>query len=207
MGLIPLLLNDPKLFAALVVLLLYSVIFHEVAHGAVAYCFGDDTAARRGRLTLNPLPHIDPVGAILLFVAGFGWARPVPVSYQRLRNRRVGLVCVALAGVVTNILIAMLAIFFLRLEFTKTQPLLLKLLPIVLKINLILAAFNLLPIPPLDGSKVLLGFLPEKAGILFEKLEPVGFLVLMILLVTGLLNPALEFAQRMILTLIAPLFR
>src|SRR5437763_1424379 len=98
MGLARLLFSDPSLFFLLAGLLLYSVIFHEVAHGAVALLFGDDTALRSGRLTLNPLPHLDPLGVLLLFLVGFGWARPVPVNFRRLSHAGWGIFCVALAG-------------------------------------------------------------------------------------------------------------
>ena len=98
MGLTQLLFNNPLLFLALAVLLLYSIIAHEVAHGAVALLFGDTTAKRYGRLTLNPLPHLDLVGTLMLFFAGFGWAKPVPVNYSALRKSRFAIISVALAG-------------------------------------------------------------------------------------------------------------
>src|SRR5687768_15514766 len=106
MGLLDLLKSDPALFVALAVLLLYSIIAHEVAHGWTAGLFGDDTARRFGRLTLNPVPHIDPIGLLMLFVVGFGWAKPVPVNYGNLRGSRVAIATVALAGPLTNIVIA-----------------------------------------------------------------------------------------------------
>lgn len=102
MGLISLLFSNPRLFIVLAVLLLYSVIAHEVAHGWVAHLFGDDTALRYGRLTLNPASHLDPIGTLMLFLVGFGWARPVPVDYYRLRDFRLGLIFVSLAGCKTN---------------------------------------------------------------------------------------------------------
>src|SRR3989338_8719663 len=114
MGLIRLLLSAPQLFLLAAVPLLYSVILHEVAHGVCARAFGDDTARRAGRLTLNPLPHLDPMGLLMLLFAGFGWARPVPVSYGQLRPLRQGIFCVALAGCATNIVIAILALAALQ---------------------------------------------------------------------------------------------
>ena len=102
MGLLSLLFSNPALFVILAVLLLYSIIAHEVAHGWVAYLFGDDTAMRYGRLTLNPLSHLDPVGTVMLFIVGFGWAKPVPVDYYRLRHTRAGFLSVALAGCVNK---------------------------------------------------------------------------------------------------------
>ncbi len=205
MGLISLLLKDPKMFAVLAVLLLYSVILHEVSHGLVAGWFGDDTAKRYGRLTLNPLPHIDPVGALLLFLVGFGWARPVPVNYALLRPRRIAIIAVALAGCAANLCLAVGALLLLRQEAVRQNALLSEALPVMVRINIILCAFNLLPIPPLDGSKILYGFFPA-AGRVLEKIEPFGFVILIILLATRLLEPMIDFMQRGIYGLIAFLF-
>ncbi|MBU2258174.1 MAG: site-2 protease family protein, partial [Candidatus Omnitrophica bacterium] len=142
MGLISLLFSNPGFFIILAGTLLYSVILHEVAHGWVAHLFGDDTAIHYGRLTLNPASHIDPVGTLMLFLVGFGWARPVPVDYSKFSNTRFGLFCVALAGCLTNILIAIAALILLQLRVINTNPVLSAILPIVVKINIILGAFN-----------------------------------------------------------------
>jgi Zn-dependent protease len=206
MGLVSLLFENPGLFLILAVLLLYSIIAHEVAHGWVAYIFGDDTAMRYGRLTFNPLPHIDPLGALMLFLVGFGWAKPVPVDYMGLKNKRFGLFCVALAGCLTNILIATIAIFFVQFGLVNDHSVLSLMLPIVIRINIILGAFNLIPIPPLDGSKILMSFLPAGAQQKFARLEPYGFFILIALLFTGLLNPVINFMQSLIYSLIAMLF-
>jgi Zn-dependent protease len=206
MGLISLLFSNPGLFVILAVVLLYSVIFHEVAHGYVARLFGDDTAMRLGRLTLNPLPHIDPIGALMLFVAGFGWAKPVPVDYYRLKASRFGLFSVALAGCLTNIILATIAIFLLQFNFVNTGSVLSEILPVVARINIILGAFNLIPIPPLDGSKILMSFLPYQAQEKLARLEPYGFFILIFLLFTGLLDPAINFMTGLVYGLIALLF-
>jgi Zn-dependent protease len=206
-GLISLLFSNPGVFIGLVVLLLYSVIAHEVAHGWVAYLFGDDTARRYGRLTLNPASHIDIVGALMLFIVGFGWAKPVPVNYYNLKNSRFGFVSVALAGCVTNILIAISALFLLQFETIRANTFYYSMLTIVARINIILGAFNLIPIPPLDGSKVLMSFLPQDAQQQLAKLEPYGFFILAFLLFTGLLNPVIGFMQNLIYGFIALLFK
>lgn len=204
MGLISILFKDPVMFFMLAGLLLYSIIFHEVAHGWVAYFFGDDTAKRSGRLSLNPVSHIDPVGAVMLFLVGFGWAKPVPVNYHNLRNSRLALICVSLAGCLTNILIAAAAIFLLQfLHIGTRQSIIVEILLIVMKINLVLGAFNLIPIPPLDGSKILMGFLPTEAQLSFARLEPYGFFILIILLMTRILDPVISFMQGLIFYLIA----
>ncbi len=206
MGLIALLFSNPILFIILAVLLLYSIIFHEVAHGLVAYRFGDDTAMRYGRLTLNPAPHIDPVGALMLFLVGFGWARPVPVNYAGLKNTRLGLFCVALAGCAANILIAVGAILLLQFDAIGANPVLSVVLPVLARINIILGSFNLIPIPPLDGSRVLMSFLPLDAQRSLARLEPYGFFILVLLLFTGLLNPVVTFMENLVYGLIMLLF-
>jgi len=207
MGLISLLFSNPGVFIGLVVLLLYSVIAHEVAHGWVAYLFGDDTARRYGRLTLNPASHIDFIGALMLFIVGFGWAKPVPVNYYNLKNSRFAFMSVALAGCATNILIAVIALFLLQFENMSVYPVFSTMLTIVARINIILGAFNLIPIPPLDGSKVLMSFLPQVAQQKLAMLEPYGFFILAFLLFTGRLNPVIGFMQNLIYGFIALLFK
>ena len=206
MGLISLLFSNPGLFVILAVVLLYSVIFHEVAHGYVARLFGDDTALRHGRLTLNPISHIDPMGALMLFLAGFGWAKPVPVDYYKLRSSRFGLLSVALAGCLANIIIATIAIFLLQFNLVNGGSVLSEILPVVARINIILGAFNLIPIPPLDGSKILMSFLPYRAQEKLARLEPYGFFILIFLLFTRLLDPAINFMTGLVYGLIALLF-
>lgn len=196
MGFLSLLQVNPMLFAALAGLLLYSIIAHEMAHGYVALFFGDDTAKRYGRLTLNPFPHIDPIGLIMLFVVGFGWAKPVPVDYGRLKNSRTALVSVSLAGPLTNIFIAAIAVFILQFQGAHLPPAATSLLSVLVRINIILGAFNLIPIPPLDGSKVLMSFLSEEGRRGFARIERYGFFLLAILLVTGMLNPVIRFMEK-----------
>jgi len=205
-GLISLLFSNPLLFLVLVFVLLYSVILHEVAHGWVAHLFGDDTAIRNGRLTLNPVSHIDPIGTLMLFLVGFGWARPVPVNYYRFSNARFGLFSVALAGCLTNIIIASIALILLQSGIVNTGSVFFIMLPIVIKINIILGAFNLIPIPPLDGSKILMSFLPYKAQETLAKLEPYGFFILIFLLFTGMLNPVITLMESLIYGLIGFFF-
>ena len=207
MGLISLLFSNPVLFIVLAFLLLYSVIFHEVAHGWVARFFGDDTALRYGRLTLNPASHLSPIGTLMLFLVGFGWAKPVPVDYYLLKNNRLGLFCVALAGCAANILIAIIGLIFLQSGFVHSNSPLSEMLAILIRINIILGAFNLIPIPPLDGSKIIMSFLPLEAQLGLARVEPYGFMVLFFLLFTGILNPVITFMQDLIYGLISVLFR
>jgi len=162
MGLLKLLTNDPLAFVLVVVPLLYSVIIHEVAHGWVAYRMGDPTAKWYGRLSLNPIKHLDPIGTLMLFLVGFGWAKPVPVNINNIADRRKGLIFVSSAGILANILIAFTALLFFRLFSLSSSGIVATLVDYVVQINIILASLNLIPIPPLDGSKILMGVASER---------------------------------------------
>ncbi len=202
MGLIQLLFKNPVAFFTLSALLIYSVIAHEMAHGVAAYFFGDDTAKRAGRLTLNPFRHIDPVGTLMVFIIGFGWAKPVPVNFLRLRPFRPALIVVSFAGCFVNIIIATIALFLMQFQFAHANPFISSILLIVARINIILGAFNLIPIPPLDGSKLLMGFLPKRAQVPIMRLEPYGIPILIVLLFTGLLDPVIRLMMSLVLLFI-----
>jgi len=189
-------------FLLLTPLLLYSVIAHEMAHGWVASLFGDNTAKYSGRLSLNPKSHLDPMGTIALFLVGFGWAKPVPVNYRNLSHSRKAIIAVSLAGCATNILIATIAYFLLHFNAFRESHLLAPALLIVAKINIMLGSFNLIPIPPLDGSRVLAEFLPDDAKYNLSRFEPYGFFIIILLLWMGFLSPVIAFVQNLILGLI-----
>jgi Zn-dependent protease len=202
MGLLNLLLKDPLSFTLIAIPLLYSIIFHELAHGWVAYRMGDPTAKSLGRLSLNPLKHLDPVGTIMLFIFGFGWAKPVPVNFNQLRDRRMGMILVSAAGIVTNMLLAFSALFLYRLLSLPPSSIPAQLLYYFAQINIILAAFNLIPLPPLDGSKILMGFASPSVQYFLFRLERYGFLIIIVLLYLGVLDPVIHFFQWLILSLI-----
>lgn len=176
-----------------IVILLFSVIVHEVMHGVVAEMFGDDTARREGRITLNPIPHIDPYAsillpAIMLISSGgrfaLGAAKPVPVDFNNMRRPRLGMAIVSLAGPLSNLGIAILLSLPITFGFIELNSLLEK----AIFLNVALAVFNLLPIPPLDGSKVIASFLPTSIMNGLLRYEQYGFLIIIVLLFTGVLN-------------------
>ena len=183
-------------YIILLPILLFSIIIHECAHGWVAERCGDPTARLSGRLTLNPLPHIDLMGTIvlpLLLVMTrspiiFGWAKPVPVNFANLRNPKQDMIWVALAGPASNIIFALLCAVALKLGIGTLHPIVSFLLAYVVFINLLLAIFNLVPIPPLDGSKILMGLLPPQQAYSYSRIEPFGFIIIIGLLFMGFLR-------------------
>ncbi len=189
MGLLNLLTKDPLAFASIVVPLLYSVVIHEVAHGWVANRMGDPTAKWMGRLTLNPIKHLDLFGTLMLFLVGFGWAKPVPVNFNNIPDKRKGLIFVSSAGIVSNILIAFIALLSLRLFSLRSSGVFTLVIFYLAQINITLAALNLIPIPPLDGSKILMGMVSERTAYLLARIEPYGFLIILAMFYLGLLHP------------------
>src|SRR5262249_39191966 len=193
-------------FALWAVPILAAVVLHELAHGYVAYRLGDSTAARLGRLTLNPFAHVDLFGTVilplLLLFGGapflFGYAKPVPVNFRNLRNPRRGMVLVALAGPTMNLLLAGLSALVVRFLLSTPGPdnefltgnlrVIMLMAQYSVLMNVSLAVFNLLPLPPLDGGRVATGLLPQTSALALARLEPYGMLIIMVLLMSGVLN-------------------
>ncbi len=191
------------------VILFFAVVLHEYAHGWVAYKLGDPTAKLAGRLTLNPVMHIDPVGTI--FLPGvlialrllgmntflFGWAKPIPVNFSKLHNPRRDMVLVALAGPAVNIMLAVAISQLARVPVFWGGY---KFIEAAVFINLLLATFNMIPIPPLDGSRLVMGLLPRQLAVPYSRLEQYGILIVIVLVYMGILDtvvlPVVEWAGR-----------
>lgn len=201
--------------------LLLSFMTHELSHALAAYGCGDQTARQAGRISFNPIRHIDPIGAIMLIVAGFGWAKPVPINPFNFRNRKAGIVITSLAGPMSNVLLAMLfcAAYYIYGAYAQPAPFLplegaarfvTPLLYQFIIVNISLAAFNLIPIPPLDGSKVLFSVLPERIYYNYIlRYERYGMFVLMALMFSGylgkILGPLINFLIRFVEFIVRPI--
>lgn len=172
---------------------LFAITCHEVSHGYVASRFGDQTARSLGRLTLNPIKHLDIIGTLMIFLVGIGWAKPVPVDFRNLRNPKKDMIWVAAAGPATNFILAAFSALLLRgLAFIERfssaylgselfiQPLSL-MLAFSLYVNLLLCIFNLIPVPPLDGGRVLVGILPHRQAAAYSRIEPYGMIIIIVL--------------------------
>ncbi len=176
----------------------FAISIHEVGHGLAAHFLGDDTAKNSGRLSINPIDHLDPIGAICLFLFGFGWANPVPVNPRNFSkvSMKSGMVITSLAGPVTNIIVAFVSLFIMRvlglLPVNIVITVLYILLSSMVSLNLGLAVFNLIPIPPLDGYKILSAILPPKYYFKLMQYERFGFIVLLLFIYLPIFNGLLS---------------
>ena len=174
-----------------IIALVVGISVHEFSHAFSAYRLGDNTAKNLGRLTLNPKAHMDPLGTLMIVVAGFGWGKPTPVSPWNLRiGEKAGMAVVSIAGPISNMVLALLAALPIRLGLLSGGPdIVAELLGALILWNLVLAAFNLLPIAPLDGFKIVLGLLPREMAVPFAKTERLGPMILMLLIMSGFVLP------------------
>lgn len=189
---------------------LFALTVHEFSHGYVASLCGDQTARMQGRLTMNPLKHLDPLGTLAIFLIHFGWAKPVPVDPRNFRNPRRDMILVSLAGPMANLATMIVSLFALiaivsfgpGIPAFLAQPLI-AMFSWSIMINSILAIFNMIPIPPLDGSKVLMGLLPPRHAYQLARLEGAGFILIMILAFTGVLGKFIRFVQSLLFSFFA----
>ena len=200
--------------------ILFAITVHEASHGWAALKMGDPTAYHMGRITLNPIRHIDPIGTILLplmlIIMGappFGWAKPVPVNPLNLKNPRKDNIIISIAGPASNIAVAVVAFIILKIilnnanllyrgGFANILPAIIDILYLTVLLNVILAFFNLIPIPPLDGSGVVMGLISEEAAEKYEQIRPYGFFILILLIMTGFIGRILGAVQQLVRSLL-----
>ncbi len=181
--------SNPLFYSLQIVAVLLAVIIalvaHEWSHGAVAHLFGDDTAKNAGRLSVNPLVHLDPLGTFMLLIAPFGWAKPVPVNYYNLRRQKLGIAMVSIAGPAANLILGVIFGFLAKFTFPilGSENLLVIFFQVLMLINFALLIFNLIPIPPLDGSKVLFTILPDRFSDFKYKFSIYGPMILLFLVI------------------------
>lgn len=168
---------------------LVAIVPHEMAHGYAAYLSGDETAKNDGRLSLNPLNHLDPIGTLCLILFKFGWAKPVVINPNNFKNRKLGTFFVSIAGVLANFILAIISVIIIK--HVKLNDFAFELFMSIFWFNIILGVFNLIPIPPLDGSKLLFSFLPSRYEYYLIRYEKYGYILLLILIMTGAIDKIL----------------
>lgn len=190
--------------------ILLAISFHEMAHGFAADAMGDPTPKLAGRLTVNPLKHIDPLGLLSMLLFRFGWAKPVPINPLNFKDRKKGMIVVSLAGILTNLLLGFLAMATYFIVVPLQNEVLMTIIYYIYIYNVVFAVFNLLPIPPLDGSKALMVFLPNKALPTFYEIQKYGMFIILGLAITGLLgiiiNPVINWIVSIYSFILTPLF-
>lgn len=181
---------DPIIIALRIPSLLIAITVHEYAHARMAYHFGDATAKRQGRMNLNPINHLDPIGTIMILLVGFGWAKPVPINPYNFRHYRRGLRWVSFAGPLSNFIFGFFSLLLITvlLNAGLAGGLFLQFLVVLMQLNILLAIFNLIPVPPLDGSKILMSVLPEAYLGIYYQIERYAPLILIFLILTRALG-------------------
>ncbi len=181
---------DPIVIALRIPALLIAITVHEFAHARMAYHFGDATAKNQGRMNLNPISHLDPIGTLMILLVGFGWAKPVPINPYNFNQYRKGLRWVSFAGPLTNFVLGFVSLLFLNILIRAGlySGLFLQFVVVLMQLNILLGIFNLIPVPPLDGSKILMSYLPDKYLGFYRQLERYAPLILLGLILTRALS-------------------
>ena len=202
--------NTIQQFAIMAPPFLLAITFHEFSHGYVAWRLGDPTAHNEGRLTMNPLKHLDPLGVLAFFIIRIGWAKPVPVNASYFRNPLKDMMWVSIAGPGSNFLLAVISAVLLKLLLPLAsfipQPVFQPFMAMAyfsIQINLILGFFNLIPVPPLDGSRIVTGFASASTAMFFHKMEPYGFFIILILFYLGIIPKLVFPASNILLNILA----
>ncbi len=199
---------DPVVIALRIPALLIAITIHEFAHARMAYFFGDATAKNQGRMNLNPINHLDPIGTIMILLVGFGWAKPVPINPYNFNQYRRGLRWVSFAGPMVNFMLGFISLLLLNilLQAGLTNGLFIQFMIVLMQLNVLLAIFNLLPIPPLDGSKILMSFLSDQYLGFYRQIERYAPLILIGLIITRVLwwiiLPAFELVNSLFVNLV-----
>ncbi len=177
---------DPYLMALRIPALLIAITVHEFAHARVAYAYGDATAKAHGRMNLNPINHLDPIGTLMIILVGFGWAKPVPINPLNFSNYRGGLRWVSLAGPLSNFALGFVSLLLLRLMLgaPAIPELVIRFMAVMVQLNILLGVFNLIPIPPLDGSKILVSLAPDSFLGFYQQIERYAPIILLVLIFT-----------------------
>ncbi|MDY6826665.1 MAG: site-2 protease family protein [Bacillota bacterium] len=198
---------DPITIALRIPALLIAITAHEYAHARMAYHFGDATAKLQGRMNLNPINHLDPIGTLMILLVGFGWAKPVPINPYNFNQYRSGLRWVSFAGPMSNFILGFLTLLLLNILFIGglTGGLFIQFMVVLMQLNILLAIFNLVPIPPLDGSKILMSFLPDAYLGFYRQLERYAMIILLLLIFTGGLGAIIMPLYRMVYGLFSTL--
>ncbi|MDW7740158.1 MAG: site-2 protease family protein [Bacillota bacterium] len=200
---------DPIVIALRIPALLIAITFHEFAHARMAYHFGDRTAARQGRMNLNPINHLDPVGTIMILLVGFGWAKPVPINPYNFNHYRKGLRWVSFAGPMVNFTLGFISMLILHILINAglTGGLFLQFIVVLMQLNILLGIFNLIPIPPLDGSKILMSVLPDSYLNYYYQLERYAPLILIGLILFRVLWLIIEPAYNLVFNIFSAIIR
>lgn len=200
---------DPVTIALRIPALLIAITVHEFAHARIAYAYGDATAKAHGRMNLNPINHLDPIGTLMIILVGFGWAKPVPINPYNFSNYRGGLRWVSLAGPLSNFALGFVSLLLLNIMLSAQigSEMVFRFMVVLVQLNILLGVFNLIPIPPLDGSKILVSLAPDSFLGFYQQIERYAPVILLLLIFTGALGAIIGPAFNLIFSLFSAIIR